>query len=468
MRVRWLCGKVAYTEPLDIEWVKKPDTIWRCDGKVQKWSIIMRDPDAPDGESTLGINGVVGTGDGKFFASQGASVLQVAKVDEDTIFTHAVAALMSVPPSGPRADRPELTVAVVLDATKCSDKLEISSANKTRLQFLSESGFAEDAEEVLDQYAVLEDAVATANASRKTGGKRKPKGGRTSKKTTDTQETQTEQDAVGPSEGVGEKRKGKEKVARSPKKANKQISLGEALTKAQVLTTKTKEKDVYAMWKIFNDEIGPHIVYGQEILPHKVHKDYIHVAPACIKYREVFAARTAQLQREFEALGMTKRKPDLYCVPLKRKPVVPDDYNSEARALSLIVEKVPHDMNLKVYRGNDGEGGEAVPWYQDIHWFIIGGQHTYTAALNVAAREHPGTPGYRYWTEFNVIIVHALDRDMLVKLSIALNLHVIDKKAEETFRMKVIATRHRWLNGPPTPPLQPAPGVLKRHDEFRV
>ena len=34
--------------------------------------------------------------------------------------------------------------------------------------------------------------------------------------------------------------------------------------------------------------------------------------------------------------------------------------------------------------------GKTIPWYQaDVHWYIVGGQHTYQACVSIAKKEVP-------------------------------------------------------------------------------
>ena len=75
-----------------------------------------------------------------------------------------------------------------------------------------------------------------------------------------------------------------------------------------------------------------------------------------------------------------------------------------------------------------------MPWYQaDMHWYIVGGQHTYQAYVSIATKEVPGSARHKFYTEFDVILVYSRDPDMLIKVSNALNIQVKEKEVTENF-----------------------------------
>ena len=85
--------------------------------------------------------------------------------------------------------------------------------------------------------------------------------------------------------------------------------------------TKTKPYDVEAMYKSLEDGLGQCFSYGQDPLPCKILVDKIHLAPNSLKYCIFVEKRKEQVQLEREVLGTICRKPELYCVSLKRAPV---------------------------------------------------------------------------------------------------------------------------------------------------
>ena len=97
---------------------------------------------------------------------------------------------------------------------------------------------------------------------------------------------------------------------------------------------------------------------------------------------------------------MIRRKPELYCVPLKRAPVKGGGPENEGEGL--ILQSMPaKDMQYLIE-------GQTIPWYEaDVHWYIVGGQHTYQACVNIAKKEVPGSAKHKFYTKFNVIPVYS-------------------------------------------------------------
>ena len=136
------------------------------------------------------------------------------------------------------------------------------------------------------------------------------------------------------------------------------------------------------------------------------------------------------MQLEAEALGTIQRKPELYCIPLKRAPVKGGGPNQEGQEL-ILEYMLQKEMEWAIDR-------VTMPWYQaDVHWYIIGGQHTYQACVSIAAKEVPGSARHKFYTEFDVIPVYSRDPDMLIKVSNALNIQVKDKVVTKNFRSQL-------------------------------
>ena len=81
--------------------------------------------------------------------------------------------------------------------------------------------------------------------------------------------------------------------------------------------------------------LGQCFPYSQDPLPCKIPTDKIHLAPDSLKYRMFVEKRKDQVQLEAEALGMIRRKLELYCVPLKRAPVPGGGPEDEGKGLIL-------------------------------------------------------------------------------------------------------------------------------------
>ena len=129
---------------------------------------------------------------------------------------------------------------------------------------------------------------------------------------------------------------------------------------------------------------------------------------------------------ESEALGTIRRKPKLYCIPLKQAPITGRGANQEGQ--ELIIDHMPQkDMEWAI-------DGVAMLWYQaNVHWYIVGGQHTYQACVSIAAKEVPGSTRHKFYTEFDVVPMYSRNSDMLIKVSNALNIQVKDKVVTDSF-----------------------------------
>ena len=117
------------------------------------------------------------------------------------------------------------------------------------------------------------------------------------------------------------------------------FTLAVAIVQANNLTAKTKPADVEAMYKSLEDSLGQCFPYGQDPLLSKIPADRIHLTPGSLKYRFFVEKRKEQVQLEREALGTICRKPELYCVPLKKAPMPgggPEDKGAE-----LILRSMP-------------------------------------------------------------------------------------------------------------------------------
>ena len=142
--------------------------------------------------------------------------------------------------------------------------------------------------------------------------------------------------------------------------------LAAAIVQVNNLTTKTKPADVEAMYKSLEDGLGHYFSYGQDPLLCKIPADRIHLAPDSLKYRVFVEKRKEQVQLEREALGTIGRKPELYCVPLKRAPVWRGGL--EHKGSELILRQMPtKEMQWAI-------DGKPIPWYEtDVHSYIVGG-----------------------------------------------------------------------------------------------
>ena len=229
-----------------------------------------------------------------------------------------------------------------------------------------------------------------------------------------------------------------EREASRAKKGDEKLMLVAAILQANNLTAKMKPADVEAMYKSLEEGLGQCFPYGQDPLPCKIPADKIHLAPDSLKYHVFVEKRKDHVQLEAEALGTIRRKPELYWVPLKRAPVKGGGPENEGEGL--ILQSMPaKDMQYLIE-------GQTIPWYEaDVHWYIVGGQHTYQACVNILKKEVPGSARHKFYTKFDVIPVYSRDLDMLIKVSNALNIEVKEKVVTKNFRSQLKNARAKWI-----------------------
>ena len=330
-KAKWLLGEDC-VENVDVEWKGHvPRMSWIMNDKIKQWRITWRDSTPTNVSVSLGINGDLGSA---LMMSHSMTLLALRKV-KDEFFMFVVAALVAVHPIR-AGDGEDDYVAVVLDATLCHMEM-CAGAQERGLQF--PEGFAEDCEEVLVAFSSIEAAMeqvnkaraeAAAKPSRKPCGKKSDAAGRGN-------EIGNETAAIG--ESSRPKRKSTsangEREASRAKKGDGKLSLAAAILQANNLTAKTKPADVEAMYKSLEEGLGQCFRYGQDPLSCKILADRIYLAPDSLKYRVFVEKRKDQVQLEAEALGMIRRKLELYCVPLKRAPVPGGGPEDEGEGLIL-------------------------------------------------------------------------------------------------------------------------------------
>lgn len=159
---------------------------------------------------------------------------------------------------------------------------------------------------------------------------------------------------------------------------------------------------------------------------------------------------------EYKGYGAIRKKPEIYTIPLKRAPVPGVDIGMEA-----VMDSCP-DYDARIV-----EDGREIPWWQgeNVHWYIIGGQHTVKACLELAEQHPEGSDQRAELLEFEVIIVFSRDPEVLVRVSNALNLSIAEKIAVQNFRSCAELGRAKWkAAGCP----EPHRGGGKPSDAFEV
>jgi hypothetical protein len=139
----------------------------------------------------------------------------------------------------------------------------------------------------------------------------------------------------------------------------------------------------------------------------------------------------------YKGFGSIRKKPEIYALPLKRKPVPGD------RSMEAVMDRMP-DIEEKIV-----EDGKEIPWYQgkNVHWYIIGGQHTVESFRKIASGEPAGSAQREELLKFEIIPVFSKDPAMLTRVSTALNLNITDRVVKEVYRQNVELGRAKWIEG---------------------
>ena len=421
-KAKWLLGE---DYPIAVEIESKgcrPRMTWRMCDKIKRWGITSRDSTPTNPAVSLGINGDLGSA---IMMSYGMTLLALTSTPDER-WENALAALLVVHPI--RAGEGEDDyIAFVLDAKFCHMELCAGAQDKD-LQFPND--YADDVEDVVYAYTTMEAAMEQVNKERLQAASKPNKQARTKKSDVASGALEIADETAATRESSRPKRKstsgGGEQEASRAKKSNGKLSFTAAILQANNLTSKTKLSEVEAMYKSLEEGLGQCFLYGQDPLPCRIPAHRIHLAPDSLKYRVYVERQKDQVQLEAEALGTIRRKPELYYIPLKRAPVKGGDPNQEGQ--EIIIEYMPQKVMEWAIDGVN------MPWYQaDVHWYTVGGQHTYQTCVSIVAKEVLGSARYKFYTEFDVIPVYSRDPDMLIKVSNALNIQVKDKVVTENF-----------------------------------
>ena len=280
---------------------------------------------------SFGINGNLSSA---IMMSHRMTLLALTLVDEE-MWPDALAALVVVHPIR-LGEGDDDYIAIVLDATLCHMEL-CASAQERGLQFLE--GFVDDCEDIIVVFKTVNAAMEQVNKELSEVVAKPSKRSRMKKKDTPmgAQEIGDKIAIIG--ESSRPKRKSisasGEREASKGKKREGKLTLAVAIVQANNLTSKTKLFDVEAMYKSLEDGLGQCFPYGQDPLPCKIPAEKIHLALDSLKYHVFFEKRKEQVQLEREALGMICRKPKLYCVLLKKAPMLGGGLEDEGPGLIL-------------------------------------------------------------------------------------------------------------------------------------
>lgn len=90
--------------------------------------------------------------------------------------------------------------------------------------------------------------------------------------------------------------------------------------------------------------------------------------------------------------------------------------------------------------------GSKIAWrkHPDVHWCIIGGQHTLTACCEFVEQFLANSKARKDPLEFEVISVLSRDQQVLVKVSNSLNLNIAEKVEKETLCSCAELGRAAW------------------------
>ena len=173
MKAKWLLGE-DYLTAVDIELKGcRLQMTWRMSEKIKQWRITWRDSTPMNPTVSLGINGDLGMA---IMMLHGMTFLALTSTADDR-WANTLAALLAVHPIRPREGEDEY-IAVVLDEKFCHMEL-CPSAQDKGLQF--PNGFADDDEDVIYAYTIVEAAMDQVNKERLQAASKPNKRARTKK-----------------------------------------------------------------------------------------------------------------------------------------------------------------------------------------------------------------------------------------------------------------------------------------------
>ena len=415
-KAKWLLGE-EYPTDIDIEWKGRiPRMSWKMNDKIKRWGITWRDSTPTNAVVSLGINGDL---ESALMMSHGMTLLVLIPVEDD-MWPDALATLVAVHPIR-AGDGEDDYIVVVLDTTLCHMEMCVG-AQERGLQF--PEGYGDVRDDIIVAFTTVEATMKQANKERAEAAAKPSKRPCAKKSNAAAGGHEVGDETIITGEFSRSKQKSTspsgEREASRAKKDEGKLMLAVVIPQANNLTSKTKPSDVEATYKSLEDGLEQCFSCGQDPLPCKISADKIHLAPDSLKYRVFVEKRKEQVQLEREALGTICRKPELYCIPLKRAPVLEGGPEDKGEGL-ILQAMLALDMQWII-------DGQTMAWYQaDVHWYVVGGQHTYQACVSIAAKEEPGLARHKFYTEFDMVSVYSRDPDMLIKVSNALNIQVKDK-----------------------------------------
>jgi hypothetical protein len=97
-----------------------------------------------------------------------------------------------------------------------------------------------------------------------------------------------------------------------------------------------------------------------------IHLLYFWIADYTYRPQILIIGCCIQVYTTYKGFGSIRKKPEIYALPLKRRPAPGD------RSMEAVMDHMP-DRDEKII-----EDGKQIPWYQgkNVHWYIIGRQHT--------------------------------------------------------------------------------------------
>ena len=282
-------------------------------------------------------------------------------------------------------------------------------------------------------------------------------------------------------------------------------TLDEALLRGNKLTTKTKDVEVDAIYKALEAGLMQAFPYRHRRIPGLIHSSRLHIAPDELKYRKIIRdrlgqvscsslmplllcitsqflspfisrlllcrlcrlpadthmvnpilsagsrytfhlmfriksltgfSRSLQVLTTYKGYGSIRKKPEIHAIPLKRAPIEGVDKGMDA-----VMDSCPAETDTIE------EDSVTIPWWEgrNVHWYIIGGQHTVTAFRELASKHPEGSAAREELLQFEVIPIFSRDPEVLVRVSNALNLNIAEKVAKETYRSCAELGRAKWV-----------------------
>jgi hypothetical protein len=122
------------------------------------------------------------------------------------------------------------------------------------------------------------------------------------------------------------------------------LSFDDALTRANKLSTNTKDDEVEAIYKVLNAGLSRLFPYSKHCFPSAILSDRLHIAPDTLKYRKIAKKRLSQVSVLFILCMLVRPFPSIGCQMICLQ-ALPSGMNLTMPAIVIRSSKYTRDMD---------------------------------------------------------------------------------------------------------------------------